>query len=86
MDNDSNMKPDCYKCKYRHPVSGDAHSSCYHPDTGQKELNLRKMIVAHFVLNIKADDHGVNKGWFNWPINFDPIWLRNCEGFTANDT
>ena len=22
------MKPDCYKCIHRHPIPGDAHSSC----------------------------------------------------------
>ncbi len=33
--------------------------------------------------NIKAKPHGVKKGWFNWPWNFDPAWLENCDGFEA---
>jgi hypothetical protein len=32
-------------------------------------------------LGIKGNPHGLQKGWFNWPINFDPIWLENCNGF-----
>ena len=30
---------------------------------------------------IKANYHGIKKGWFNWPWNFDPIWLENCNAF-----
>lgn len=32
-------------------------------------------------LNIKADPTGIKKGWFNFPFNFDPVWLDNCDGF-----
>jgi len=32
-------------------------------------------------LRIVGDSHGIEKGWFNWPYNFDPTWLKNCEGF-----
>lgn len=52
------MKPDCYKCKYRGNLPGDAHSCCKHPN-------------------------GIKNGWFFWPLNFDPVWLENCDGFTA---
>ena len=30
---------------------------------------------------IEANEHGVNKGWFIWPFNFDPVWLENCNAF-----
>lgn len=33
-------------------------------------------------LNIRAVEHGVRNGWFVWPVNFDPTWLQNCDGFT----
>lgn len=33
-------------------------------------------------LNIQGNPHGIKKGWFNWPFNFDPTWLENCDGFT----
>lgn len=34
-------------------------------------------------LNIRAAEQGVRNGWFVWPVNFDPTWLTNCEGFEA---
>lgn len=36
-------------------------------------------------LNIRAMSHGVRKGWFNWPWNFDPVWLTNCDGFESKE-
>ena len=32
-------------------------------------------------MNIKANERGVKRGWFNFPYNFDPVWLENCDGF-----
>ena len=29
-------------------------------------------------------EHGRNKGWFLWPLNFDPVWLVSCDGFEFN--
>lgn len=34
-------------------------------------------------LKIQANFHGIKNGWFVWPVNFDPVWLENCDGFTA---
>jgi len=25
-------------------------------------------------------------GWFYWPINFDPVWLLECNGHTPKET
>jgi len=58
----------CYQCKYRSNLVRDAHSGCTHPQPQS--------------LNIQADDYGINSGWFHFPLNFDPIWLRNCDGFS----
>jgi len=30
---------------------------------------------------IQANYHGIKRGWFNWPWNFDPTWLENCNAF-----
>jgi len=32
-------------------------------------------------LNIKGNSHGIASGWFNFPYNFDPVWLENCDGY-----
>ena len=34
-------------------------------------------------LHISANFHGIQNGWFVWPVNFDPVWLEHCDGFTA---
>ena len=75
--------PDCYKCKYRGDVPGDAHSCCNYPsnDTGLLSFYTEKNIDNRHKLHIKADQHGVKMGWFAWPVNFDPVWLENCDGF-----
>lgn len=31
-----------------------------------------------------GDEHGVSHGWFFHPFNFDPIWLRYCDGFESD--
>jgi len=33
-------------------------------------------------LGIRANFHGIRNGWFIWPVNFDPVWLEHCSGFT----
>jgi len=86
---EENKKPDCYKCTHRGNVPGDAHSCCKHPkieDDPMGELFALMGIGAGLSssrdeLNIRADSHGVKQGWFIWPVNFDPIWLTNCDGF-----
>ena len=86
------------KCKWQGSLPGDTHSCCNHPAV-QKEKNPFAEAMAIFAsvgrvapmsipaceeLNIKANEHGIREGWFNWPYNFDPIWLENCDGFEEN--
>jgi len=83
--------PDCYKCEYRGTIPGDAHSRCNHPAvnvdnnpfgalmdmfTGKADEAIKK-------LNIVGDLRGIKRGWFMWPANYDPVWLKNCDGFKA---
>lgn len=32
--------------------------------------------------NVEGDEHGIRKGWFMWPLNYDPTWLVSCDGFS----
>ena len=87
------MESNCYECKYRGSVPGDGHSCCRHPDLGGITAGnpIEKLIdslsgasviqKAGTKFKLKANPHGVKKGWFLWPFNFDPIWLENCDGF-----
>ena len=31
---------------------------------------------------VEGDLTGIICGWFMWPLNFDPTWLRSCDGFS----
>jgi len=87
------MKPDCYKCKHRRDIPGDAHSSCAHPSLKVAADNPLLGMLAIFAsvgrvdpialqaLGVTGDSHGIKNGWFNWPWNFDPTWLKTCKGF-----
>ena len=33
---------------------------------------------------VKGNEHGKRNGWFLWPMNFDPVWLISCDGFSDN--
>jgi hypothetical protein len=33
-------------------------------------------------LHVTAAEQGIQGGWFVWPVNFDPVWLESCDGFT----
>lgn len=76
-------KPNCYDCKHRSFVAGSAHSSCHYPgnDTGMLSFFANTNMLNAHKLKIKANEHGVRSGWFMWPVDFDPVWLTNCEGF-----
>lgn len=34
------------------------------------------------LLGVEGAKHGIDSGWFNWPLNFDPVWLLTCGGYT----
>lgn len=43
---------------------------------------LPPIFINSDALNIKAKKTGVDRGWFNFPLDFDPVWLENCNGFS----
>ncbi len=91
-------KPNCYECKYRQDIIGSTHSKCEHPKA--IDTNPLNEVFAIFAsigrippvispvaseLKIVGDEHGIKNGWFCWPWNFDPLWLKNCDGFEKRD-
>jgi len=77
------IKPGCFECKFRGSVPGDAHSCCKYPgnSTGMFDMFNKNNIINVTKLNIKGNNHGIRNGWFMWPVNYDPVWLENCDGF-----
>lgn len=84
-------KPNCNKCVHRASIPGDEHSECKHPKASVFSwiyvMSLPELPDDLVIppLNIKCNTHAIKKGWFNWPLNFDPNWLYSCDGFTENE-
>jgi hypothetical protein len=56
---------ECYSCRNRRDVPGDAHIECVNPDT-----------------NMTGSEHGIKKGWFYYPMLFDPVWkTKLCSNY-----
>ena len=36
-------------------------------------------------LNILVDGYAFKRGWADWPVNFDPRWVINCDGFEQKE-
>lgn len=34
--------------------------------------------------HVEGVPHGIVKGWFKWPVNYDPVWLVSCDGYSAD--
>ena len=92
--------PNCYDCTHRRDLPGSAHSKCGHSLVAPIADNPLMNIAAIFAgvgrhqpvtltggpLWIRGNPHGISHGWFNWPMNFDPIWLEACDGFEKRKT
>lgn len=91
----TDKKFDCWACRHRREVPGSSHIRCAHPSIppshplaevlttlasarGVPFMQDSRIIGA---LNIRGDPHGIRNGWFNWPLEFDPTWLLNCDGY-----
>ena len=72
------MKPNCFKCKFKREIPGNAHIRCEHPlNTLALKSPLLEMIALYGLdesdyllncfpkeLNIKADPKGIKRGLF----------------------
>ena len=85
---------DCHSCKHSASIPGDCHLKCIHPETKHiwdvelsdfLSLIGKQVTFAYPVdsMDIKLNDHGYKNGWANWPFNYDPIWLDNCNKFES---
>jgi len=93
------MRGACYTCKHRGTVPGSAHSSCQHPLARGLLCDSMGQILAILgsvgrvdpilgpsgALKVEGDPYGIESGWFIWPWNFDPTWLKKCEGYAKKE-
>lgn len=92
------MKPNCYECKHRGDLPGSCHSQCKHPafDGAHAVFGLLATLRAsqrggpieasNGEITVKGNQHGIENGWFMHPLNFDPVWLEECNGFESRET
>lgn len=86
-------KPNCYECKWRRPIPGNAHSECRHPKINDSDRILAPLLLAAGIqnaptlkrLNVTGGETGIRGTWFMWPLNFDPTWLLTCDGFELKE-
>jgi len=83
----------CHACIHRRSLAGNTHSRCGHPvaaDSVAEDfllglLGFSELATAARTLGITINPHGAEMGWANWPVDFDPIWINTCSGFTPPD-
>ena len=78
------MTHNCYTCKHRGEVPGSAHSSC-NSITTQNPIHIAMYMHQNQgqTENLKLNSHGMRKGWAFWPVNFDPVWVDQCNFYEA---
>lgn len=74
----------CHSCQFKKSIPGNAHISCGHPEINHRGINL--LIFGQVLVgngNILKDHlgftfnpRGVQSGWCNFPMEYDPIWLE----------
>lgn len=78
----------CYTCQYKGSVIGSAHSSCNFKITDPSypflalmvlKQNEGKIVDHEGRIILEVHSHGLKKGWGDWPINFDPVWINICK-------
>jgi hypothetical protein len=89
-------KFNCYNCEYREPCAGSAHSQCKHPSIKKQDPMVELMAIFASVgrvtppdtvypksMHMKFNEYGVRNGWCIFPVNFDPLWIENCDGYKS---
>jgi hypothetical protein len=83
----------CDECRHRSFVPGSAHYTCS-VFTNPKQLLLNAVVFlstgvnpAATALGLTISPHGTEKGWANFPLDYDPVWLEGeCKGFSERGT
>lgn len=69
--------PVCETCKWKmpgHPRWSGHFIGCMHRDVYRGKLGME-------ILGIEANEDAIEEGWFDFPFNFDPRWIKKCDGF-----
>jgi len=59
----------------------DGKPNCYECHYFLKVQGSAHSVCGNGKAHVTGAESGIKKGWFNWPYNFDPVWLESCDGF-----
>ena len=59
--------------------------NCYQCSHRREVLGSAHSRCNNHKAKVSADSHGVISGWFSWPLNFDPVWLVSCDGYSTEE-
>ena len=54
---------------------------CIHRATLPGNCHIR---CRHVSAKVGMNPHGVQNGWGFWPLEFDPIWVESCNGYSQD--
>jgi hypothetical protein len=87
---------DCYSCVHRREVPGSTHSACGLVGDEMDRFKVAaiymqgRRIVAEYngtkTPLVELNSHGVKNGWCLWPVDFDPVWVDSCLGYSKNES
>jgi hypothetical protein len=88
FEGDDMKRPGCYECKYEGHAVYSAHCRCQHPMVAGQSygaVGMAAFLCGMEPLGVTGNKHGIDHGWFLWPLDFDPVWLESCEGFAPKE-
>lgn len=84
---------DCNKCVFKMDNTGSHHVACTIPTLANiPEVGFLSEVMArahqeHISIGgvIVINGHGVRNGWAMYPLNFDPIWIEQCNFYKEKE-
>lgn len=75
----------CQACRHRRSLPYSHHSSC---EALPLPAAIKAMALAmhadqtvYRAIGVTISAHGFKHGWACWPVDFDPIWIEDCQYF-----
>lgn len=57
-------------------------SECYYCQFSRKIVGDCHLFCSNPDYDIMGNPHGIENGWFHYPLNFDPVWKETkCNHF-----
>lgn len=89
------MKHDCWSCRYMERIPGSEHIRCNHPlftdivpefqvavPIAILSGKVSQAVHALASAGVEIDAQAIRMGYATFPLDFDPIWVRNCVHYT----